>query len=418
MKKLNAYAVYLIFHGSFSFIFSLIVTVNMVYQVTTVGLNPLQLVLVGTALELSAAIFEVPTGVVADTYGRRLSVIIGTALFGVGFIIEGAFPVWGMVLLGQVVWGFGWTFISGALDAWISDEIGTERAGQAFLRASQIAGVAGLVAILPSVLLGEMALQMPIVLGGVLFLVLAGFLLTFMPEDGFKPAPQAGRSSWGQMRATLGEGVKLVRLRPALVTLLLVELFFGAYSESFDRLWTPFLLEEITLPEVAALGMVGWFGVIRAAGSLLSIGATEVVKRRLDLTNTRDVSRAMLVFYSIVGAGTLVFVASRGPWMALAGYWVLNTARVTAMPVYMAWVNSMIDSEVRATVLSMTALANEVGQVAGGPAIGAIGTVASIRAALAAGGVLLLPAIGLLRRQARQVTAQGDSVPDAAVAAD
>lgn len=418
MKKLNAFLVYLIFQGSFSFIFSLIVTVNMVYQVTTVGLNPLQLVLVGTALELSAAIFEVPTGVIADVYGRRLSVIIGTVLFGLGFMIQGTFPVWGMVLLGQVVWGFGWTFISGALDAWIVDEIGTEQAGQAYLRGSQIAGITGLVAILPSVLLGELALQLPIVVGGVLFLVLAGFLLVVMPEDGFKPTPQEDRSSWGQMRATLGEGVRLVRVRPVLVTLLLVELFFGAYSESFDRLWTPFLLNEVTLPGVWGFGPVVWFGVIRAVGSLLSIGTTEVVKRRLDFTNARYVTRSLLAFYVIVGAGTTVFVSASGLWMALIGYWIVNTARRTAGPVYMAWLNQHIGSEVRATVLSMAALANEVGQVAGGPAIGVVGTVASIRAALATGGVLLLPAIELLRRQARQVSAESAPVPDATPAAD
>ena len=401
MKKLSALPVYLIYQAGFSFFFSLIVTVNMVYQVTTVGLNPLQLVLVGTVLELSAAIFEVPTGIVADIYGRRLSVILGTVFVGLGFIIEGTFPVWGMVMLGQAVWGFGWTFISGALDAWIADEIGAEQAGPAYLRGSQVAQIAGLVAILPSVLLAGIAIRVPIVLGGTLFVALAGFLLVFMPEDGFTPNPPEARDTWRQMRGTLRDGVRLVRLRPILLTLLLVELFFGAYSEGFDRLWTPFLLNEIALPGIGVFGPVVWFGVIRAVSSLLSIGATEVVSRQFDLTDQRRVTRLLLAFYISVGMGTLVFAFSNGVALALVGFWLVKTARATAGPVYTAWLNQHIESDVRATVLSMSALANEVGQVAGGPAIGAIGTVASIRAALTTGGLLLLPVVGLLRRQAR-----------------
>ncbi len=402
MKKLHALPIFLIYQGGFSFFFSLIVTVNMVYQVTTVGLNPLQLVLVGTMLELSAAIFEIPTGLVADIYGRRLSVIIGTVFIGLGFIIEGSFPVWGMVLLGQAVWGFGWTFISGALDAWIADEVGPERAGVAYLRGSQVAQAAGLIAILPSVLLANVALRLPIVLGGALFVGLAGFMFLFMPEEGFRPTPPEERQTWRQMRATLGEGMALVRMRPILLTLLLVELFVGAHSEGLDRLWTPFLLNEITLPGVGAFGPVIWFGLIRAVNGVLGIVATEAVRRRLNLADQRLISRALLLFYGVVGVGTVAFAFSSSVALALAVFWLVSTARAVAGPVYMAWLNQHTESEVRATVLSTAALANEVGQIGGGPAIGLIGTLGSIRAALAAGGLLLLPAVGLLRHQVRQ----------------
>lgn len=401
MKKLNAVTVYLVFQGGWSFFFGLVVTVNMVYQAVTVGLNPLQLVLVGTALELSAAIFEVPTGVIADLHGRRLSVIIGTALTGVGFIIEGSFPVWGMVMLGQAVWGFGWTFISGALDAWIADEVGTERAGRAYLRGAQVGQIMGLAAILPSVLLASVAITGPIVLGGALFIGLAVFLFFFMPEEGFRPAARGSRLNWTHMRETLGQGIRLVRLRPVLLALLLVGLFYGAYSEGFDRLWTAFLLREHTLPGIGDLQPVVWFGLIRAVSAVLSIGATELVKRRLTLDHRRSVSRALLLFYGLVSAGTVAYALSGSVAAALAAYWVVVTARSTAGPVMVAWLNQHIDSRVRATVLSMSAQADEIGQIAGGPVIGAIGTVISLRAALAISGLLLLPALGLLRGQLR-----------------
>ncbi|MBN2471553.1 MAG: MFS transporter [Anaerolineae bacterium] len=419
MKKLHALPVFLIYRGGFSFFFSLIVTVNLVYQVTTVGLNPLQLVLVGTMLELSAAIFEIPTGLVADVYGRRLSVIIGTVFIGLGFIIEGSFPVWGMVMFGQAVWGFGWTFISGALDAWIADEVGPERAGAAYLRGSQVGQAAGLIAILPSVLLAGVAIRLPIVLGGVLFIGLAGFMLLFMPEQGFTPTPPQERHTWRQMRATLGEGLALVRIRPILLTLLLVELFAGAHSEGFDRLWTPFLLNEITLPGVGTFGPVVWFGLISAVNGVLAITATEIVRRRLDLADQRLISRALLLFYGVIGVGTVAFAFSSTIALALGTFWLVSMVRAIAGPVFMAWLNQHIESEVRATVLSTAALANEVGQIGGGPAIGLIGTLASIRAALAVGGLLLLPAVGLLRRQVRQADlAQGGAPAGAEIPAD
>ena len=73
-----------------TFFFCLITTVNMVYQVTVVGLSPLELVLVGTTLELVCFVFEVPTGLLADLKSRRLSVLIGVAGMGAGFTLEGA----------------------------------------------------------------------------------------------------------------------------------------------------------------------------------------------------------------------------------------------------------------------------------------------------------------------------------------
>jgi MFS transporter, DHA3 family, tetracycline resistance protein len=111
-------------------------TIASVYRIQTVGLNPLQLVLVGTVLELAILLFEVPTGVLADTYGRRRSVIAGFLLIGAGFSFEGAVPTFVTVLVAQIIWGVGYTFVSGALQAWIADEVGGRDLGRIYLRAA------------------------------------------------------------------------------------------------------------------------------------------------------------------------------------------------------------------------------------------------------------------------------------------
>ena len=206
MRKMDALRIYLIQEGVTAFMFSMIFTASAIYQVTIVGLTPLQLVLVGTTLEVAAFIFEIPTGVVADVYSRRLSVIIGMFLISIGFVIEGSFPIFGFILAAQVLWGLGYTFTSGASQAWISDEIGEEFAGKAFLRANQVGNIAALAGIASGMLIGSLRINLPIQLGGVGIALLGLFLVIKMPETGFKPALREDRSSWSNMKQTFLDG--------------------------------------------------------------------------------------------------------------------------------------------------------------------------------------------------------------------
>ena len=90
--RLNPRSVYLFIEFSASAFFSMMFVTVSLYEATIAGLTPVQLILVGTTLEISAFIFEVPTGIVADVYSRRLSIIIGYLLMGLGFLIEGFMP--------------------------------------------------------------------------------------------------------------------------------------------------------------------------------------------------------------------------------------------------------------------------------------------------------------------------------------
>ncbi|NLY31403.1 MAG: MFS transporter [Firmicutes bacterium] len=124
MTSKPAYKIYLIYAGVSAFLFEMVFTVNELYRIEIAGFNAMQLVLVGTALELSTFLFEIPTGVLADLKSRKLSVVIGLCLIGLGFFLEGLFPNFLFIFLSQVVWGIGYTFTSGADEAWITDELG------------------------------------------------------------------------------------------------------------------------------------------------------------------------------------------------------------------------------------------------------------------------------------------------------
>lgn len=182
-KKLSPYKAYLLYSASTAFLFALIFTVSMVYQVEIIHLNPLQLILVGTTLETTCFIFEIPTGIVADIYSRKLSIIIGLVLIGAGFALEGSVPSFTEALAAQVLWGLGATFISGSVEAWIAEEEKDRSLEQMYLRGAQIGQAGSIIGIVLSTVLANISINVPIVLGRLLFIVLSVFLKVYMPEN-------------------------------------------------------------------------------------------------------------------------------------------------------------------------------------------------------------------------------------------
>ena len=402
MKKSKPLLVYLALEGSASMLFAMVFNVNILYQVTIAKLNPLQLVLVGTMLETTVFLFEVPTGIVADLYSRRLSVIIGYFLIGAGFILEGSLPVFATILLAQFLWGLGYTFTSGATQAWISDEIGEEVAGQAFLRGNQVGQAGSLLGILLSVLLGQIAVTVPIIIGGVLIMLVSVILIVVMPETGFKPTPLEERNTWQNMVFTFRSGVQMVKRRPILVSILGIGLFYGLYSEGYDRLWAKHLLDNITLPAWGGLNNVVWFGIINAVGIFLSIFATEIVRRRTDTRNQRAIATTMKVVTFGLVACLIAYAQVQIFLIALILIWAIDIIRRVISPLYTTWVNQRLDSNVRATVISMSSQVDAIGQIGGGPVIGMIGNLFSVPAAITFSGLLLSPVLALYARAIRR----------------
>ena len=400
-RKTDAYKLFLFFSAVQAFALTTVFTVNLVYQVKQVGLNPLQLVLIGTTLELTAFLMEVPTGVVADVYSRRLSVILGFFLLGLGFIIEGSLPIFEALLAAHVVMGVGYTFLSGATSAWIVDEIGQERAGGAFLRAAQVAQAASFLAIFFSVALASVSLQLAIVFGGLLLLLLSAVLLLFMPEAGFQPRQADERQSWRSLFETFRAGTALIRRRQILILILLATLIHGAFSEGFDRLWTAHLLQSFRLPPLGQLDEIVWFGIISAVSMPLTLAATEILRRRLDMTDSRRVAQTLIAVYASMIASVMLFVLSETFALVLLGLWLTQAARAIRNPLMETWINQHTESNVRATVLSIQGQTDALGQIAGGPVVGAIGLLSTVRMAISLSAIMLLPILPVIRRTAR-----------------
>ncbi len=368
-----------------------------VYSIQVIGMTPFQLVIVGTALEVTIFLCEVPTGIVADLYSRRLSVIIGTAVVGLGYVLMGAIPQFSTMFAGHVLWGIGATFLSGAYDAWLVDEIGIERAGPAFLRAEQVARVATAVGIVGSALLGVIALAIPVATGGALLVVLSGLLTLFMRETGFRPAERAERTTWGKMGATFREGFVLVRSRPTLGRILAVGLFYGLFSEAWDRLWQAHLLETFKIGALTWVTPVVFIAALRLLEIALSVTVAEYLRRRLDTTNVRHITGSMFVMTLVMVLALVVYGIAPYIAIALLAYIFFTVSRQLISPLFTTWINGEIHRpHVRATVISMSGQADAIGQMVGGPPLGTIGTW-SLRAAFVASSVLLSPVLPLLR---------------------
>jgi MFS transporter, DHA3 family, tetracycline resistance protein len=377
------------------------------YAVQAASLGPLELVLVGTALELSVVLAEVPTGLVADVYSRRLSVIVGLCLIGCGITLMGAMPTFVGITLGSVLWGIGYTFISGAHQAWLADEIGAAQAAAVYLRATQISQIGSIIGIPLGVALAARHLQLPMLVGGVGFWGLAGVLLLTMPEQGYTPVASVQRHTWAMVRETLQAGLATVRGHAERLIVLVIALIYGMSSEGVDRLAPLHILDNIGLP--GSFADVTWFGMLNAGSLLGSAVVTWLASQSTARRTPRRMMQTLLALTGMLLLATLAFALARGFWPALIALWIARWARTAIEPLLVAWLNRGLAPGVRATVLSMLGQADALGQVCGGPLLGLVGTLHTVRTALVCAAVVLIPVLPLYGRflpQRKQPTAE------------
>ena len=393
-RPIRPAAAYYWFEGSWSLLHSLAFTLALVYQVQVAGLTPFQLVVVGTVMEATCFLFEIPTGIVADLYSRRLSALIGAFVVGAGILIQGIWPTFGAILLAQVVWGIGFTFISGAVDAWITDEVGEDAVQPLFTRFQQQHLALTIIGTILAGTFGQLDLQLPIIIAGVGYLVLGAAMTVVMPENGFHPVARQERETWAHMKRTFLAGTAAARNPGIVRSFLIIALLTGLSSEVFDRLWTLRVLEAFRLPTVFGVSDPAvWFTVFALIGSLLALVASLVANRlATERINALHPAGLLAVLLMVQVAGIIAFALSGSLWPALIAMWVRDAARAIAYPVQAAWLNRNVESGTRATTLSLTSQADAIGQVVGGPPLGVLATRTSVPVALLVSAGIVTPA--------------------------
>jgi DHA3 family tetracycline resistance protein-like MFS transporter len=391
-----------------------------VHLVRDVHMSPLQLVLMGTVMEATIFVSEIPTGVLADTFSRRASLILSFVLQGVAIVIVGATNDPTVAIAAWGFWGFGYTFSSGAYEAWITDEVGVEKVGGLFLRGTRICFLGNLVGLGLQAAIATQSLRGAVIAGGVLT-ILAGVACVFvMPETGFKRLPREERGhALHELRNTASAGARFVRIQPVLLLLLGVFFFAGMSTETLDRLWEAHFLRDIGLPAIGSLDPVVWFVLFSIPLLVIGYFAAGVLLKRFDGASSPRVVRMLIWLAGVMMVAQIVFGLAGGIALAYTSLLVYRLARRLMNPLEMTWLNQQItDSSVRATVISITGQSDAIGQVAGGPGLGVIGNVWGIRAALVAGAFALAPALGLYGRALKHGGAEPElgDLPPIAVA--
>jgi len=405
LPRRRAAGLYIVSKGLEGLFFWAVVALYLLYHHDVAGLNPFQMVILGTVLETCVFFLEVPTGVVADRVSRRLSMAIGYLLMGAGLIIEGCFPIFWVLLAAQPIWGAGATFVSGASEAWLADELICEGRGdrlqRVLLRANQLYQLGALIGIIAAVVLAtHWSLGAPIVIGGVGIAGLGLLVMLVFPERGFQRPDQGEAGAFAGMWVTLQQGIGVARESGQLRRILWIAFFIGAFSEALDRLWVVHLRQNHDLPDLPWAGDLFWFASVPAVSMVLTMIVTEAMQRR-EINDERSLVRFMGGVIIVISAGVIGFALVPVFWLALVLYWSVSAARISVSPLFTSWINQHAPSEIRATVISARAQADALGQVSGGPGRGWVGLRGSVRMALALAGTFLFPAIGLFIRAAR-----------------
>lgn len=363
-------------------------------------------------------LFEVPTGVVADTRGRRLSYLLGTLTLMVSTLLylwmwRSAAPFWAWAVVSGLL-GLGFTFFSGAVEAWLVDALehsGHFRDGGSLdavlARGEIVEGGAMLIGSVAGGLIAQMShLGVPYLLRA-LFLGLS-FALAFalMRDLGF--TPRRGKRPLAEVRRVLSLSIEHGLANPPVRWVMLAIVFTDGVAIYAFYAAQPYLLQLYGSDDAYAVSGLAAAIVAGAqiAGGLLVPRLRRLFRRRTSvLLATTALGAAMLALIALAPSFWLVIL--------LLVLWGLSFAAQT--PIRQAYLNGLIPSQQRATVLSFASLLGSGGAVGAQPALGRMADAWGYPASYLASAALQALALPLLWR-ARRERAAADPIPADALA--
>ncbi|MCI0141364.1 MFS transporter [Arthrobacter bambusae] len=366
------------------------------------GLSNLEAFAANAFFTAGMVVFEVPTGVVADGWGRRVSFLLGTVtLAGSTYLYyllwQFSAPFWWWAVVSLLL-GLGFTFFSGAVEAWLVDALrftGYEGGLETVLGRGQM--VSGAAMLAGSVAGGVIAQATNL---GVPFLIRVGVLLAMfvvafflMRDVGFTPEQSAHplKASRAVVDASIENGLK----NPPVRYVMLAAPFSAGVGIYVFYALQPYLLQLFGDPH--AYSVAGLAAAIVAGAQVLGGWIAPRIRRLVRKRTT------VLILSGVASASILVVLGSTGVFLvalALLTFWAMVASAAT--PVRQAYVNDMIPSKQRATVLSFDSLMGSSGGVVVQPLLGRAADVYGYPASLAISGVIELIAVPFLLASRRQ----------------
>lgn len=364
--------------------------VTSLYLVVEADLTPFQLVFIGTAQGVTALMFEVPTGILADTISRKWSIAIAHLLIGTGMMVTGLVTSFPALVVTQMVWGLGWTFTSGAEVAWLTDELDRPDRVASVLTAGarweQIGSACGIVGC--GVLAWAVGLSAAIVASGCAMLMLGLIVTARFGEHNFRPVRE---ERWRASLTIFRRGVDLARRDREILTVLAATLLVNGAAEGFGRL-LPKQLMDLGLSEQPE--PIVWMTALGLVTLALGTVGLRIVEGRIDGVGIAPRVYGLACF--VGGLGLIVLAIAPDDITGMAGALLVGgIAWPVTRTVGTVWVNRRTSSDVRATVHSFLAQAEYLGEISLGFGLGVLAQVTSISAAML-GSCALAAAAGAL----------------------
>jgi MFS family permease len=348
---------------------SLIWGINTIFLLDA-GLSNLEAFTANAFFTAGMVIFEVPTGIVADTAGRRMSYLLGTVTLAASTLlyvllwkIEAPFWQWAIV---SILLGLGFTFFSGAVEAWLVDALTatgfTGSVESVFARGQIVSGVAMLGgSVAGGFIAEETSLAVPFVLRGVVLLVMFVAAFRLMRDLGFTPVK--GGSIPSEVRNVASASIEYGWRVPAVKWLMVESLAMGGVGIYAFYALQPYLLELYGDPD--AYQIAGLVAAIVAGAQIAGGIAAPRIRKRFE----RRTSALILIAVLNVAALGLIGVLDNF-WAVLGLIVVWGLLFAAAMPIRQAYLNGLIPSQQRATILSFDSLMGSAGGVWTQPVLG------------------------------------------------
>jgi MFS family permease len=348
---------------------SLIWGINTIFLLDA-GLSNLEAFTANAFFTAGMVVFEVPTGIVADTAGRRLSYLLGTVtLAGSTILYVGLWeieaPFWAWAVASMLL-GLGFTFFSGAVEAWLVDALTATRftgtVESVFARGQIVSGAAMLGGSVAGGFIAEQtSLAVPFVVRGVILVVMFAVAFALMHDLGF--TPEKGGSIPSEVRNIASASIEYGWRVPAVKWLMLESLAMGGVGIYAFYALQPYLLELWGDPQ--AYQIAGLVAAIVAGAQIAGGVAAPWIRRQF----TRRTSALILIaVLNVVTLGLIGLADSFWPVLGLIVVWGLLFA--AAMPIRQTYLNGMIPSRQRATILSFDSLMGSSGGVWTQPLLG------------------------------------------------
>ena len=376
------------------------------------GLTNLEAFAANAFFTAGMVVFEVPTGIVADTVGRRASYLLGTVTLAASTLfyvllweIEAAFWLWAVA---SMLLGLGFTFFSGAVEAWLVDALNatgyTGRLETVFGRGQVVGGIAMLTGSVAGGFIAELtSLGVPFVLRGVVLVAMFAVAFALMHDVGF--TPKKGGNPLAEMRAIASASIEYGWRVPAVKWLMVQAIFTGGVGVYGFYALQPYLLELYGDPD--AYQIAGLVAAIVAGAQILGGLAAPRIRQLFHRRTSALIAAAALSSLALLLIGlTETF------WAVIAMIVVWGLLFAATMPIRQAYMNGLIPSQQRATILSFDSLVASSGGVWVQPVLGRAADVWGYATSYVLGAgisALALPFLALSRRQ--------NAPADAAIAA-